>query len=141
MAAKSAGTLQGGLRVLGAFGLIGLATSSTAVAFALRSPEPYGLGQLGVWIDQAALGLFGLAFMVVGVLTLLLPRRSFPAVAGIVLTAVGTYLVFVGGSRFWLSTLPASVAIVLYASVPKRSVQRPSEIGQTQSDRVSGKPK
>ncbi len=91
--------LQVRLRLLGGFGLLGLAIASTVVAFALHSPQPYGLDQLGVWISQVTLALFALAFLIVGLLTVLLRRHSSPAIAGLVLTALGTFLVFQAGGQ------------------------------------------
>jgi hypothetical protein len=122
--------IQVRLRLLGGFGLLGLAIASTVVAFALHSPQAYGLDQLGVWIAQVTLALFALAFLVVGLLTVLLHRHSSPAIAGLVLTALGTCLVFQAGQAgapLWLSALPASVAVVLYFSVSGRSAQRPRQ--------------
>ena len=109
------------LRFLGGVGLLVLAISSVVVAVALHSPEPYGLGQLGVWMDQVVLALFALSFIVVGVLTILLRHRSSPAIAGLLLTAIGTCLVFEAGAPIWLWALPASVAVVLSFSVSGRS--------------------
>jgi Na+-transporting NADH:ubiquinone oxidoreductase subunit NqrB len=127
MAGRSPDIRQLRLRLLAGFGLLGLAIVSTVVAFTLHSPQPYGLDQLGVWIAQVTLALFALAFLVVGLLTVLLRRHSLPAIAGLVLTALGTYLVFQVGAPLWLSALPAAVAVVLYVSVSGRSAQRPRQ--------------
>jgi drug/metabolite transporter (DMT)-like permease len=115
------------LRLLGGFGLLGLAIASTVVALALHSPQPYGLDQLGVWIAQVTLALFALAFLIIGLMTMFLRRHSSPAIAGLVLTALGTCLVFQAGAPLWLSALPAAVGLVLYFSVSGRSAQRPRQ--------------